>query len=300
VKGGFGSVFLSWSLKTFKSFETWQAAKPCICTTCSCGKHKCAETSLTTKYQSLDIKETDKKFQGQSEYIAEYVPKQSIADRITKDGISLLGCVPTGAQYNKPTHTEYSGSYNEKPIYPAKAKKEANLDPNSCTFKGRTTYDDSYLSWPANPRSGFKPPGFHSNPMALEGKTSYTYDYWDKSRPIQPWRKSEHWPHTYSLCETHHPHKLESMPSKPIDTASRIIPYSKFAENTTYSDHYRKWRVQDSVRNVKEVRWGPKVEKFVGHTTYTQDFCKRSGGEKCNVLMIPKPTVLVNGHQCYP
>jgi hypothetical protein len=96
-----------------------------------------------------------------------------------------------------------------------KAKKEANLDPYSCTFKGRTTYDYSYLSWPANPR-----PGFHSNPMALEGKTSYTYDYWDKSRPVQPWRKSEHWPHTYSLCETHHPHKLESMPSKPLDTAS--------------------------------------------------------------------------------
>jgi hypothetical protein len=172
-------VFLSWSLKTIKGFETWQAAKPCICATCSCGKHKCAETTLTTKYQSLNIKETDKKFQGPSEYIAEYVPKQSNADRITKDGITLLGCVPTGAQYNKPTHTKYSGSYNEKPIYPAKAKKEANLDPYSCTFKGRTTYDDSYLSWPANPRSGFKPLGFHSNPMAWEGKTSYTYDYWD-------------------------------------------------------------------------------------------------------------------------
>ncbi len=174
------------------------------------------------------------------------------------------------------------------------------MDPYSCTFKGRTTYDDSYLSWPANPRSGFKPPGFHSNPMALEGKTSYPYDYWDKSRPVQPWRKSEHWGHTYSLCQTHHPHKLESMPSKPLDTASRIIPYSKFAENTTYPDHYRKWRVQDSVRNVKEVRWRPKVEKFVGHTTYTQDFCQPSVGEKCNVLMCPKPTVLVSGHQCYP
>jgi hypothetical protein len=93
---------------------------------------------------------------------------------------------------------------------------------------------------------------------------------------------------------------LESMPSKPLDTASRIIPYSKFAENTTYPDHYRKWRVQDSVRNVKEVRWRPKVEKFVGHTTYTQDFCQPSVGEKCNVLMCPKPTVLVSGHQCYP
>jgi hypothetical protein len=150
--------------------------------------------------------------------------KQSHADRITKDGISLLGCVPTGAQYNKPTHTEYSGSYNEKPIYPAKAKKEANLDPYSYTFKGRTTYGDAYLSWPANPRCGFKPPGFHSHPMALEGKTSYTYDYWDKLRPVQPWRKSEHWPHTYSLCETHHPRKLESMPSKPLDTASQTIP----------------------------------------------------------------------------
>jgi hypothetical protein len=46
------------------------------------------------------------------------------------------------------------------------------------------------------PRSGFKPPGFHSNPMAWEGKTSYTYDYWDKSRHVQQWRKSEHWPHT--------------------------------------------------------------------------------------------------------
>jgi hypothetical protein len=112
-------VFLSWSLKTIKGFETWQAAKPCVRTTCSCGKHKCAETTLTTKYQSLNIKETDKKFQGPSEYIAEYVSKQSNADRITKDGISLLGCVPTGAQYNKPTHTKYSGSYNEKPIIPS-------------------------------------------------------------------------------------------------------------------------------------------------------------------------------------
>jgi hypothetical protein len=92
-------------------------------------KHKCAETTSTTTYQSLDIKETDKKFQGPSEYIAEYFPKQSNARWITKDGISLLGCVPTGAQYKKPAHTEYSGSYNEKPIYPSQAKKEANLDP---------------------------------------------------------------------------------------------------------------------------------------------------------------------------
>jgi hypothetical protein len=182
------------------------------------------ETTSTPKYQSLTIQETDKKFQGPSEYIAEYIPKQSNADRITKDWISLLGCVPTGAQSNKPTHIEYSGSYNEKPIYPAKAKKEANLDPYSCTFKGRTTCDDSYLSWRAKCRSGFEPPGFHSNPMALEDKTSYTYDYWDKSRPIQPWRKSEHWPHTYSLCQTHHSHKLESMSSKHVDRASRIIP----------------------------------------------------------------------------
>ncbi len=60
------------------------------------------------------------------------------------------------------------------------------------------------------------------------------------------------------FVKTHHPHKLESMPSKPLDTTSLIIPYSKFAENTTYSDHYRKWRVQDSVRNVKEVRWDQK------------------------------------------
>jgi hypothetical protein len=60
------------------------------------------------------------------------------------------------------------------------------------------------------------------------------------------------------FVKTHHPHKLESMPSMPLDTASLIIPYSKFAENTTYSDHYRKWRVQDSVRNVKEVRWDQK------------------------------------------
>jgi hypothetical protein len=90
-------VLLSWSLKTVKSFETWHAAKPCICTTCSCGKHKCADTTSTTKYQSLDIKETDKEFQRQSEYSAEYVPKQSNAGRITKDGISVLGCVPTGA-----------------------------------------------------------------------------------------------------------------------------------------------------------------------------------------------------------
>jgi hypothetical protein len=105
---GFG-VFILES-KKIKSFETWHAAKPCICTPCSCGKHKCAETTETTKYQSLDIKETDKKFQGPSEYIAEYVPKQSNADRITKDVISILGCVPTGAQYNKPRHTEYSGS----------------------------------------------------------------------------------------------------------------------------------------------------------------------------------------------
>jgi hypothetical protein len=81
------------------------------------------------------------------------------------------------------------------------------------------------------------------------------------------------------------------MPSKPLDRAFRIIPYSKFAENTTYYDHYTKWRVQDSVRNVKQVRWGPKVAKFVGHTTYTQDFRKCSVGGKCNVLMRPKPTV---------
>jgi len=84
VKGALGSVLLSWSLKTIKGFEIWQAAKPCVCTTCSCGKHKCAETTLTTKYQSLNIKETDKKFQGPSEYVAEYVPKQSNVDRITK------------------------------------------------------------------------------------------------------------------------------------------------------------------------------------------------------------------------
>jgi hypothetical protein len=63
-----------------------------------------------------------------------------------------------------------------------------------------------------------------------------------------------------------------TMPSNPLDTTSRIIPYSKFAENTTYSDYYRKRRVQDGVRNVKEVRWATKVEKFVGHTTYVQHF----------------------------
>jgi hypothetical protein len=95
VKGALGSVFLSWSLKTIKSFAPWQAAKPCICTTCSCGKHKCAETTSTTKYQSLDIKETHKEFQGRSEYRAEYVPKQSNAGQITKDGISLLGYITT-------------------------------------------------------------------------------------------------------------------------------------------------------------------------------------------------------------
>jgi hypothetical protein len=93
--------------KTIKGFETWQAAKPCLCTTCSCGKHKCVETTSKTKYQSLNIKDTNKKFQRPSGYIAGYVRKQSNADWIAKDEISLLGCVPRGSQYNKPTHTEY-------------------------------------------------------------------------------------------------------------------------------------------------------------------------------------------------
>ncbi len=49
VMGTLRSLFLSWSIKTIKSFETWETAKPCICRTCSCGKHKCVQTTSTTK-----------------------------------------------------------------------------------------------------------------------------------------------------------------------------------------------------------------------------------------------------------
>jgi hypothetical protein len=117
----------------------------------------------------------------------------------------------------------------------------------------------------------------------LHRNTKQTLLWTRKPHPITDW-------HGCSLL--HRPLPFRTPKTSVTDTKTYWI-------NILYKDHYRKWRVQDSVRNVKEVRWGSKVEKFVGHTTYTQDFCNRSVGEKCNVLMRPKPTVLVNGHQCY-
>lgn len=78
----------------------WQAARQCVCTACDCGKHKCVPAE-TSKYQSLNIKDTDARFQGATEYISKYYPQSSHADRMCKDEVSLKGVFPTGDYYPK-------------------------------------------------------------------------------------------------------------------------------------------------------------------------------------------------------
>lgn len=200
----------------------------------------------------------------------------------------------------RPTKSEYTANYVDKPIFPAKARKEGSVDDYGPTFAARTTYNDSYLNWPAGPRDAMRPPGFEPVNAAFDGTTMYSTHYCDRSRPVQPWRKSEHWPHNYSLCEVNHPRS--SGPYKVASERAAVVnfPNSNFKDDTTYSDCYRKWGVQECVRSMKPGRFGPSTEAFVGNTSYSDDFRGPPTGDKCPVMLRPKPTATVEGHQCYP
>lgn len=76
----------------------WQGAHPCVCTTCTCGTHKC-KPALASKFQPLNIKATDVRMQGTTEYQDKYYEMRSGAARKMKDMTTLPGCYPQGEHY---------------------------------------------------------------------------------------------------------------------------------------------------------------------------------------------------------
>ena len=145
--------------------------------------------------------------------------------------------------------SEYSSRYNvEKPLFPGRAWVKAPLTSDQPTFGGATTYTTSYKDWGPNARDSIRPPGFEASKAPFQGSTLYSEQFVDKSRPVQPWRKLEHYPHTYGLCEKYHPRR-----SGPYDVGAekaRVIniPPADFIDRTTFREHFPRPKPQESNR----------------------------------------------------
>lgn len=203
---------------------------------------------------------------------------------------------------NRPLQTDYTGFFDKKPIFPGKLWNPKTSQKEGPTFNGHTVYTDCYKKWKTEPRSAFKPPGFLPAKEEFDDRTTYTTNFKDFSKPEQPWRKSEHWPHKYTLCEVCHPTKSGPFKTKEEDVKVVNMKGADLDGRTTYSDYYYNQGQSESTRTIQPIRCGPKVEPLDGLTTYSDKFRRPPNKDKslCPVMMRPMPTNTVSHHQCYP
>ncbi|XP_024387531.1 uncharacterized protein [Physcomitrium patens] len=267
------------------------SAHLCVCKTCTCGTHKCVP-ALTSKFQPLDIKPTDIRMHGITEYIDKYHEIKSGSDRNVKDNASLLGCYPLGLAHSGPVNTEFAEKFEKKPIFPAKLWVPKTSQKVGPTFSGQTVYGASYKKWASEPRYAFKPPGFIPNTEQFDDRTTYGTHFKDRSKPEKPRRKLEHWPHNYTPCEVCHPIVSGAFKTKEEDIRVVNTKGAHLDGRTTYNHfHYNPGKSQVT-RSMKLTRWGPKVEPLDGSTTYSAMFRRPPNKDKilCPVMMRPMPT----------